>query len=292
MVLPDKLHFTIQFPTREGFLSRQCNSTECRRVFKVHKDDVRPDMHCPYCGMAFPNDKLWTDEQAAFIRESALHQVKPILQAEIQQMFRKAFSGPGWTFKPGPPTPPTPAPVAPTEAATDSELRCPECGVRFQVEGIFGFCPGCRAENLRLYDANLAIIRREIAESTDPARALRHAYTDLVSTFEIFCRKEAAARGLGAARFQNIAATRTFFADTLTIDLQAPLSAPEFLAVRRAFQKRHVLGHNDGTIDQGYIAEVPEDSALLGQKVALMLDELELAATGVRRMLEVLVSSR
>jgi DNA-directed RNA polymerase subunit RPC12/RpoP len=292
MALPDSLHFTIQFQTREGFLSRQCNADECGRIFKVHKDDIRADMHCAYCGLAFPDDELWTDEQQEYIRKSALHQAQPILEAEIEQMFRKAFSGPGWTFKPGPQSTPRSAPTPPAEKATDSELQCPQCGVRFQVEGIFGFCPGCRAENLRLYDANLAIIRHEVLASDNPTRALRHAYADLVSMFEIFCRKEAADRGIGAARFQNVAATRKFFADKLGVDLQASLSAAEFLAVRRTFQKRHVLGHNDGAVDQGYIAEVPEDGPLLGQKVSVTLVELELAATGVRRMLEALVASR
>lgn len=292
MALPDNLFFTVEFPTREGFLSRQCNSDDCKRVFKVHKDDIRDDMHCPYCGMAFPNDQLWTGEQAAFARESALHQAQPILAAEIQKMLRQAFKGPSWTFTPGAPEPPSPTPQPPAELPTDSELKCPECAVRFQVEGIFGFCPGCRSENLRLYDANLAIIRREAAESEDPMRALRHAYADLVSTFEIFCRKEAAARGLGTGRFQNIPAARKFFTGALGVDIQAPLSPTEFLAVRRAFHKRHVFEHSDGVIDQRYVDEVPEDAALIGQRAPLAMDELSLAATGVRVMLNVLVRSR
>jgi Zn finger protein HypA/HybF involved in hydrogenase expression len=292
MTFPDDLSFTIQFPTREGFLSRQCAAVDCKRVFKVHKDDIRDEMHCPYCGTAFPNDQLWTDEQERFIRESALHRVQPLLEHEINEMFRRAFSGPGWTFSPGTPEPRKVPPTAPDELATDSELKCPQCNVRFQVEGIFGFCPACRSENLRLYDANLAIIRREIAENANPARALRHAYSDLVSTFEIFCRKEAAARGLGTGRFQNIAAARKFFVDALSIDIWSPLSPDVSLSVRRAFQKRHVLEHNAGTIDQRYISEVPEDASLVGGDVWLDTSELELAATGVRRMLEAIVASR
>jgi uncharacterized Zn-finger protein len=292
MTLPDKLFFTIQVPARDGFLSRQCNAHDCQRVFKVQKEDIPEAMHCPYCGTAFPNDQLWTNEQVTFIRESALHQARPLVAEEINKMMRKAFSGPGWTFKPGIREPSKPAPVPPDELPTDSELKCPECNVRFQVEGIFGFCPGCRSENLRLYDANFAIIRREITESENPTRALRHAYADLVSTFEIFCRKEASTRGLGAGRFQSIPAARRFFRDALQLDIQEPLSLDEFLAVRRAFQKRHVLEHNAGLIDQRYIAEVPEDSSLLGQQAPLDMNELEVAATGVRRMLEVLMVSR
>jgi hypothetical protein len=292
MAFPNELRFTIQFPTREGFLSRKCAEASCGKVFKVHKDDIRDEMHCPYCATAFPNDQLWTDDQQAFIRESALREAQPFVEDEINKMFRRAFNGPNWTFTPGRPTPRRPPPIAPGELATDSELKCPECNLRFQVEGIFGFCPGCRSENLRLYDANLAIIRREVAASDNPSRALRHAYSDLVSTFEIFCRKEATTRALGTGRFQNIPAARKFFVDSLGIDIWSPLDTASSLAVRRAFQKRHVLEHNAGTIDQRYVSEVPEDASLIGQHVTLDLGELEAAAAGVRLMLQSIVESR
>jgi Zn finger protein HypA/HybF involved in hydrogenase expression len=292
MAFPDNLRFTIEFPTREGFLSRKCADDACGKVFKVHKDDIRDEMHCPYCGTVFPNDQLWTNDQETFIRESALRKAQPFLEDEINKMFRKAFKGPNWTFTPGRPTPPSPSPTPPEELATDSELKCPECELRFQVEGIFGFCPGCRSENLRLYDANLAIIRHEVSASDNPSRALRHAYSDLVSTFEIFCRKEAAARTLGTGRFQNIPAARKFFATSLGIDIWTPLDTALSLAVRRAFQKRHVLEHNAGMVDQRYVSEVPEDASLIGQHVSLDLGELEAAASGVRLMLQSIVESR
>src|SRR4051794_18074419 len=98
----------------------------------------------------------------------------PVLQDEVTDMFRKAFSGPGWTFKPGPRPPPSPAPEPPLDPAVDSELKCPSCATRFQVDGIFGYCPGCKSENLLIYDANLAIIKRELATTGGETRKLRH----------------------------------------------------------------------------------------------------------------------
>ena len=42
--------------------------------------------------------------------------------------------------------------ISPTykEHKVDSALTCHECGIRFQVDGIFGFCPKCRAEHRQL----------------------------------------------------------------------------------------------------------------------------------------------
>jgi hypothetical protein len=81
-----------------------------------------------------------------------------------------------------------------------------------------------------------------------------------------------------------------FFLEKLGVDVQGSLTPDESLAVRRAFQKRHVLEHNNGTIDQRYISEVPEDGSLLGQQAALSPEELDVAADGVRKMVETLVA--
>jgi hypothetical protein len=46
-----------------------------------------------------------------------------------------------------------------------------------------------------VYDANFNIIEREISQSKTPERGLRHAYGDLVSTFEKFCQDSAKKTG-------------------------------------------------------------------------------------------------
>jgi DNA-directed RNA polymerase subunit RPC12/RpoP len=290
--LPDEWHFTLSLPVPEGFLGRECNAPECGRQFKVHKDDIQPEMHCPYCGVSFPNDKLWTAEQLEYASGVIIHELLPQVQDEVRSMFRKTFTGPNWKFTPGAPTQRPPMPEPPVEKPVDSQLRCPECSVRFQVNGIFGYCPGCRSEILRLYDANLEIIRREVREVDAPDRVLRHAYADLVSTFEIFCRKEAINRSVPPARFQNLEAASKAFGAAIGIDMFAALTVGEDLALRRAFQKRHVSEHNGGTIDERYVDAVPEDRQLLGQQAVLTLEELELAAHAMRRALEALVAAR
>lgn len=293
MALPSEFHLTVAFPAAGGFLGRQCDGPACGRYFKVHTDCLAAAMHCPYCGESFPNDKLWTNDQVDLIRETVAHEITPQVVDHIRDTFRQAFSGKsGWTFKPGGPTPRPPAPRPHPDKSVDSELKCSGCGVRFQVDGIFGYCPGCRSENLRLYDANLEIIRREIAQSSNPKRYLRHAYADLVSTFEIFCRKEALTRGVASGRFQNLRASRELFLATLHVDILADIPTEQELSLRRVFQKRHITEHAGGTIDARYVGEVPEDAALLGQKAVLSLGELELAGKGIRHALDVLVRSR
>lgn len=292
MVIPKSFRLSVAFNAEGGFIGRACGAAECGRFFKVHKDDLKVEMHCPYCGLLFNKNELLTADQAAYVRRVVDREVTPVIRAEVQALFRSAFKGPNWTFTPGPPQPIPPAPEPPIDPSTDSELQCPDCSVRFQVDGIFGYCPGCRSENLLLYDANLAIIRRELSNAGDSERKLRHAYADLVSTFEIFCRKEARRRGLPLARWQNLEAAREAFIRARHSDILATLTATENLDLRRAFQKRHVSEHNDGIIDDRYINAVPEDAHLLGQRATLQPAELEAAAMALRKVIAVIVDAR
>jgi hypothetical protein len=172
------------------------------------------------------------------------------------------------------------------EHKVDSELVCPECSFRFQVYGIFGYCPGCRSENMLIYDANLSIIRREIAKSDNPTRALRHAYGDLVSTFQLFCARKATSLDANKPSFQELFPTRKFFRESKGIDIFSGLNDSDILAIRRIFQKRHVCQHAGGIITEQYIQKIPEDKDLLGSQVPLSMEEFEVGAQLVRRILD------
>jgi Zn finger protein HypA/HybF involved in hydrogenase expression len=287
------MHFTVGFPTDDGFLGRECNAAGCRKYFKVQVSSIREQMHCPYCGEMFRNNELWTTDQLDYAREKVAREVMPLVEKEVRDIFRNAFQGkPGWTFRSGDPSPPRPEPALPEQKSVDSELTCPGCATRFQVDGIFGYCPGCRSENLRLYDANLAIIKAEILTSPNPTRALRHAYNDLVSTFEVFARKEAERHGLEAGRFQNLAHTRRFFRQALGTDCFHDLTTDEIRLLKRVFEKRHVHEHNEGIVSARYVREIPEDHHLLGKLAPLSVQELEAASLTLRRVLAALVMLR
>jgi hypothetical protein len=148
MPLPDRLEFRIDLPADSGFLGRQCNSPGCKKYFKVHAEDIKDRMHCPYCGEEFANNELWTEDQLNYIKDRVAQEVMPLVQKNLADMFERAFSGSkNMRFERGRPTIP-PDPVPPAERKVDSQLTCPNCSMRFQVDGIFCYCPRCRAENL------------------------------------------------------------------------------------------------------------------------------------------------
>jgi plasmid stabilization system protein ParE len=143
---------------------------------------------------------------------------------------------------------------------------------------------------MMIYDANIKIIKQEIDLSDNPNRALRHAYKDLVSTFEFYCKNTAKKLELGNINFQEIKGTRKFFRKSkYKIDIYSDITERGKIDVKRVFQKRHAYEHHNGEISERYIKELPEDRNLLGQKADLSYSEFENGAKIVRKMLQPIV---
>lgn len=285
------LTFKISIPTQNGFFGRECNNPDCKRYFKIHQDSLKDEMYCPYCGLLFNKNELWTQDQLKYAQENAKEEAMVYASNEIIKMLSNTFGKQSGSskksflnisFKPGSPyrkkyiSPPT-------EKEIDSEIECSECKAEFQVYGIFGYCPLCKCDNIMIYDTNISIILTEIENASDKNRALRHAYNDLVSTFEDFCKKRNKTQI--KYNFQNLDNAEKFFKDAYRINLFDGFKKDEVLTMKRLFQKRHVYQHNKGVIDQKYTNVIPEDVSLLEQVAPLYLEEFREATTVMRKIL-------
>lgn len=290
------ISFKVSMPTDdEGFIGRACDSTDCGQYFKILVTDYKEDLYCPYCGAKFGKNNLFTRDQQKYLTEAIKEEGRVCVAKELQKMFKNMCRSSssrksGLTYKPARIAK---RPVHPdyVEREVDTELRCPTCKTRFQVYGIFGYCPGCRAENLSIYDANWNIIKKEVDSSDNSQRALRHAYGDLVSTFEIFCERKAAMLTNESCNFQMLFEARKFFKRHTGVDILNGLNKNALLALRRVFNKRHAYIHCGGRITDKYIRMVPEDSKLLNQQATLDLAELEKAATAMRSAIAAIVKA-
>jgi DNA-directed RNA polymerase subunit RPC12/RpoP len=284
-----ELHFEVSLPTDDGFIGRECSSPGCSRYFKVHADSLRDEMHCPYCNQRFDRNELFTRDQIAHAQEVASEQALEYASRELAKMFGRVASGSSsLSFKASKPyRARTPQPNY-TERKVDSEIRCPDCGSRFQVDGIFAHCVGCGLQNIAVFDANLEVIRAEVTAADDPQRALRHAYSDLVSMFETICGDRARVLDGEHGSFQDPFEARRFFKKQADVDILDGLDTGQRLAVRRVFHKRHAWQHSHGVITERYVKKVPEDRKLDGEKAVLSMPEFEAAAFAVRIMIDAL----
>ena len=287
------LTFKISIPTQNGFFGRECNNPDCKRYFKIHQSSLKDEMYCPYCGLLFNKNELRTQDQLKYTQENAQEEAMTYVFNEFSKMLSKTFgkqSGSSknsflnnsFSYKQGSPyrkkyiSPPT-------EKEVDLEIECSECKAKFQVYGIFGYCPLCKCDNIMIYDTNISIILTEIENASDKNRVLRYAYNDLVSTFEDFCKKRNKTQI--KYNFQNLDSAEKFFKDAYRINLFDGLEKDDVLTIKRLFQKRHVYQHNKGVIDPKYINIIPEDVSLLRQVASLDLEEFRDATIVMRKIL-------
>lgn len=281
------LSFRVSIPTDEGFVGRECANPECGRYFRVHMDSFSDEMHCPYCDQRFGKNDLVTGDQLEYLKSAAAEKAMEHLSAEIGKMFSQSSSSSKYiTFKPGKPYKAKSVEPQYEERRVDSEIVCPVCRARFQVDGIFAHCVGCGTQNIAVFDANLEVIRAEVDAAGNSQRVLRHAYNDLVSTFESICDRRAAVFATEHGSFQDPYEARRFFKKHANADLMTGLDDQQVLSVRRVFQKRHVWQHGRGVINELYVRKVPEDAHLAGSEAELSMQEFELAAVAVRHMLD------
>ena len=280
------LWFTVSFPAdREGFVGRACRAPNCRRYFKIEGKGAPKSLHCPYCGDARTMASSHTPEQMGYARRILEEKAMKYAHDEVRRMFGEAFRGSKHiTYTPGPSYIEKPVSRNYSERKVDTDLTCPDCSYRFKVDGIFGFCPRCRVENAQIYDTNLAIIRKTLAtDAAGKSSALRHAYGDLVSAVEIFCRaKVPASPGVKPLNFQRLDDISALALERTGKSLEALLSPEQQEALKTVYQKRHANTHNGGVIDARYVKALPVSEPQLGQKVQLSLEEFDAAVAAVK----------
>lgn len=284
MTMDNTLTFKISIPTDNGFIGRECKNPQCKRYFKVFLTCLKDKMYCPYCGISFNKSELITNDQLDHATKVLKEEALAYATKRIQDLFKEATRGDKHTtFTAGGPYVPKHVACEYSEKQVDSEIECSQCKVVFQVYGIFGYCPACRCDNILIYDTNIQKILKQIGDSYDKKRDLRHAYDDLVSTFEHFCKDKNTSDK--KYNFQNLGSVECLFHELFNIDMFNGLSPDEMLCMKRVFAKRNVYQHNKGIVDQKYTRSVPEDSHLLYKEAPLAPEELVEGAQVMRKIL-------
>ncbi len=280
-------------PDGDGFIGRECPVAECQGYFKVQDGARLQDQgHCAYCGHTAGHDQFRTKEQTAYASSVAVRRATAALRKDLKGLeFDHRPSGEigvgiSFTVQPG-----TLPPIRHyREKQLETEVICVACTLRYAVYGVFAFCPDCGQHNsLQILQKNLELARKmlDMAEAFD-AEFGRHlidkALEGCVSAFDGFgreiCRVHAgsATDSAGAKRlsFQNLTGARDRVVELFGIDLSAALASEEWQATVRGFQKRHVLAHKMGVVDEEYVQRSGDVEAVVGRKLTVRSDEVVL----------------
>ena len=268
----------------DGFLQRQCPGAECEKVFKVKPGTglTGPDLECvcPYCGQRGAADTFHTKNQVEHV-QSVVHRVlSDHLYGEFKKMEFKTSGPLSFSLKV---TRSGHVPIHPmADVELETKMTCEQCTLEYVIYGVFGFCPDCGAHNsFAILKKNLDVVRKMLAlASAQPGldeALVANALGSAVAAFDGFgreaCRVHVArakpSPAAGAISFQNLIGARRRVREQFGVDFAADVDGPDWAAAARCFQKRHLLAHKLGVVDESYLAATEDTDAVLGRKVVL-----------------------
>jgi hypothetical protein len=277
-----------------GYVGRECPQPECLGFFKIKfgtglKEAV--PCHCPYCGCTDDHSKFWTQEQIGYARSIMLNTVNKALRKDVKEMDRRLrHSSRNSLIKFGVSFKGRSHPIRYyQEKELETHIICDRCTLQYAIYGVFAYCPDCGIHNsLQILKKNLELAKREIAlakkvEDTDLAEHLiADALENAVSAFDGFgreaCRIHAAIASEPAKAnnlsFQNLSRVQENLQKLFGLNLAAGLAVEEWTLVVRCIQKRHLLAHKMGVVDEAYLSVTKDSEAIIGRKVSIKWDEV------------------
>lgn len=285
---------TVSLPKdQSGYLGRECPAAECKGYFKIVPGTGLSGVtncYCPYCGHAADQSGFHTRDQIKYGKSLMMRQVSDALAKDLKSLERdikpKGPFGIGSSVKVelG-----HPHPIHwYREAALETHMECISCTLKYAVFGVFAFCPNCGQHNsLQILDKNLELVNKMLdmtatAETELVERLVENALEDCISAFDGFgrevCRVHAkrSTDPIKAERisFQNLDGANQTLNGLFNFDLMSGLSVDEWKAAVRGFQKRHLLAHKMGVIDDEYVRKAGDSRAVAGRKISTDRDEV------------------
>lgn len=285
-------------PDEEGLVGRECPIVECEGYFKLQPGTGLTGRnlptHCPYCGHVAASNNFFTKAQIEYAKSVALRKVTDALVKDLKGLeFNNRPRG-GFGISLSMKVSGSPRPIRfYREKKLETEVVCNNCTLRYTIYGVFGFCPDCGVHNSQqILNKNLELVEKilAVAETQDQQIAkqlIENALEDCVSAFDgfgretcrVFASKAAKPEKAAEIRFQNILGARDRVKEQFNVDFAACSTFDDWKHVLRAFQKRHLLAHKMGVVDESYLAATGDSPLMLGRKTSIEATEVrELAA--------------
>jgi len=267
------------FSDSEGFFGRACPN--CNGYFRT--DSGGEEYYCPYCSHLDNTLAFNTANQQAYIQIYIQTIVAAIVnkidvEIDLDEMIAKL--------------PNNNSPFVYSEERQQRHNQCKECKVMYDIIGEFGCCPNCGKLNaFEVFNEKLAhsLKRLNNASIIETDKELQHTeYAEIlkncVSDFEAMAkdirdellripatpnRKEELKR----INFQRINEANEKLSKWFDIDFLNAVSEIDKLFINICFQRRHILTHNSGVVDEKYIRDTNDQTVRLNQRIKIDKDE-------------------
>jgi hypothetical protein len=175
------------------------------------------------------------------------------------------------------------------EKELETEVVCDSCTLSYAIYGVFGWCPDCGVRNsVQILMKNLELSKKELAfaESAEKelaAHLIGDVLENVVSALDGFGREICHRKAIDI-RFQNLVGARQKLHEILGFDFADVLTSNEWQCACRVFQKRHLLAHKMGVMDEDYVQKANDPDAVAGRKVRVTHEEVTSAISIVEKL--------
>lgn len=279
-------------PDLNGYIGRECPAPSCEGYFKITPGtglSSSPQMYCPYCGNGSDATRFATKAQVEYAKSVVLNQLTGALLKDLQALEFEHRPRGGFGIGISMKVEGQPLPIRQyREDQLETEVVCDNCSLRYAIYGVFAFCPDCLAHNShQILGKNLEVAEKVIALASGISGGLvdhliGDALENAVAAFDGFgreaCRVQSPKTPLPAKApplsFQNLEGVRKRIQVHYGFDLADGLPVQDWEFVTRCFQKRHLLSHRMGVVDQDYLDATNDPHAVLGRKIVITADEV------------------
>ena len=303
-------------PDAKGYFDRECPNPDCRYTFKIKLADWKEkvsdkEVHCPMCGHVTSSDKWWTQEQIAVQKKIAQEWAVNYAKQMLNKTFKKLAASSSHnkyvkiTYKPFRTISFRNNPIGQREE-WENEITCEQCRTQYSVIGSAYFCPCCGFNSAsqafldtidrigKMLDSITGIkghleekCNRDDADNICRA-LLENSIGEIVSGFQKFaaCRYEilSGKNNVRVNDFQIIDKGSNMFMTLCGKGYDAWLPSGELHVMKLLFQRRHILEHNNGIVDQRYIDQSGDTSYKVGQRVIVHEQDARMLLAIVKKL--------
>ena len=276
------------------YIGRQCPARGCKKYFKVKTStgSLTRTCTCPYCGTTASPQSFHTKDQVEWGKSVVFREVeeevyKSLRSMEFEVKPPRGGFGVGMSMKVQ--RGPRPRVRTYREKKLETEVTCSSCQHEFSIFGVYGYCPCCSKyndlanllQNLEVIEKMLSLVEEQDDEGTRTT-LLESALEACVGKLDGWGReatrialdkKESSDTSKGIS-FQNLTGAAKNLRTKFDIDLHSLLEDEELQSLNRLLQKRHLVAHRSGVIDQRYVDATNDHSVPVGRKVRITCDEI------------------
>ena len=284
----------------KGYFDRECPNENCLYTFKINMQDWKEkvsddEVHCPMCGHIDTADKWWTQEQLESMQEIAASYAMSMITKELDKAFGKLARSTRnnkflkITYKPSKKITFQNNPIGQSEE-WETDITCEKCGTRYSVIGSAYFCPCCghnsavsafneSTDSIEKMLKSLPEMKQLLTESYGRDKAetmcrglLESSLGDIVSAFQKFasCHYDKLTGEISRVNdFQIVEKGSQLFKDAAGKGYEEWLSDKELHDMNMFFQRRHLIEHNNGMVDQKYVDKSGDHSYVIGQRLVV-----------------------